>query len=473
MHDAYRRSDIVLIPTVASEGTSLSCIEAMASGKAIIATHVGGLSDLVIDRYNGLLIEPRASQLEEALETMIGDPELRAACGRRARHLSEVFSIEHWRERWRRILPTITPPSTPESSIERRWAILHPATDCIEFDVMRQRPQQLLRGFAQAGVLSLFQNFSRPPVETGEPLLQVLGRDDDLYPHGQVVYLYYPFHALDLERFSGAILLYDVLDDPAIHPDPRALEYHNILLRRAAVVITSSRVLQEQLLPVRPDTLLVPNGVWPEDFAGLARQPRDAEATPCVGYAGALADWIDFDLLQDVAVALPDWQFRLAGPCTQPAELEALLTACPNVTHLGTLSYEELPGFYSSIDVGIVPFRLNEITHKVSPIKMFEYLAAGRPVVATAMHEIIDEPCVLIAERSDFANAIRAAMALRAQSDFVERALEVAQAASWANRAETVLQALDHVIAEKAHGRSNGVAEGCLAAMKADCDNAL
>ncbi|WP_158295536.1 glycosyltransferase family 4 protein [Crenalkalicoccus roseus] len=379
MHEAYRGADIVLIPTVASEGTSLSCLEAMASGKAIIATHVGGLPDLVIDGYNGLLIEPRADRLEAALERMISDATLRATCGRRARDISEAFGIEKWRERWRRVLAAEAPPFPKLRSTQRRWAILHPATNGIDFDVMRQRPQHLLRAFAQAGVLSLFQNWSRPRVASGIPLLQVLEKDDDLYPCGQVVYLYYPFHALELKRFDDATVLYDVLDDPVIHADEAAKKCHEQLLRRADIVITSSRVLHEQLLAVRPDVLLVPNGVWPEDFAGLAERPRASRAAPCVGYAGAIAEWFDFGLMREVAAALPDCEFRLAGICTRPAELQALLKACPNIHYAGLLTYDQLPKFYADIDVGIIPFVLNEITHKVSPLKMFEYLAGGAP----------------------------------------------------------------------------------------------
>lgn len=448
MHEAYRAADIVLIPTVASEGTSLSCLEAMASGKAIIATHVGGLPDLIIDGYNGLLIEPRADRLEAALEMVIRDESLRKSCGRRARDLSEAFGIERWRQRWRRVLRTGWPAPGGAPSGERRWAILHPATDGVEFDIMRQRPQHLLRAFAQAGVLSLFQNWSHPQSPTGERLLQVLERSDDLYPRGQVVYLYYPFHSRDLDRFAGAFILYDVLDDPAIHDDSAANDCHEKLLERADIVITSSRILRDQLRSVRPDVLWVPNGVWPGDFAGLAARPRTRDTAICIGYAGAIAEWFDFDLLREIATALPECQFRLAGPCTRPADLAALLSVCPNIRHFGLLSYDRLPGFYAGIDVGIVPFVLNEITHKVSPLKVFEYLAAGRPVVATAMAEISGAPCVLTGDRSNFAGQIRTAIVLRSQPGFVDRALAAAQEASWTNRVTEVLQALDHLFAD-------------------------
>jgi glycosyltransferase involved in cell wall biosynthesis len=458
MHEAYRRADIAMIPTVASEGTSLSCLEAMACGKAIVATHVGGLPDLVIDGYNGLLIEPSADRLEAALEAMIADPGLRATCGRRAREVSEAFSIERWRARWRRVLAEEAatsaarrPAATDAATRRRGWAILHPATDGIDFEVMRQRPQQLLLAFARAGVLALFQNGGRPAGGGAHhPLLQVLEAGEDLYPRGQVVYLYYPFHARDLERFAGAVLVYDVLDDPLIHPDPEAARHHAALLARADLVVTSSRLLQEQLRPTRPDALLVPNGVWPEDFAAAAGRipPRDG-APLRVGYAGAIAEWFDFGLLRETAAAMPDCEFHLAGPCTRPGELRALLEACPNVRHLGVLDYGALPGFYAGLHVGIVPFVLNEVTHKVSPLKMFEFLAAGRPVVATAMAEIAALPEVLVGDRASFAGQIRAAQARAGDPAFVGRALDLARSASWELRAGVVLETLDRLMASQ------------------------
>jgi GT2 family glycosyltransferase/glycosyltransferase involved in cell wall biosynthesis len=104
MQTAYQSADITLIPTVNSEGTSLSCLEAMASGNAVIATNVGGLSDLVISGYNGILIEPTVSSLREALRLLCQNPPLRQLISNRAKEVAESFSLEHWRARWTKIL---------------------------------------------------------------------------------------------------------------------------------------------------------------------------------------------------------------------------------------------------------------------------------------------------------------------------------------------------------------------------------
>lgn len=100
MVEAYRGVDVVLVPTVNSEGTSLSCLEAQASGIPVIVTNVGGLTDLVLHDHNGLLIEPNPSALSEAVSRLAEDPKLRARLARTAREVASTFSLERWRRRW-------------------------------------------------------------------------------------------------------------------------------------------------------------------------------------------------------------------------------------------------------------------------------------------------------------------------------------------------------------------------------------
>jgi polysaccharide pyruvyl transferase CsaB len=106
MPQAYAGADIVAIPSVASEGTSLSCLEALACGKAVIATHVGGLPEIVVDGYNGLLVEPDAAAVRGAVERLAMDAELRRRLGQRAVEVAQAFDITRWRERWKGLLRT-------------------------------------------------------------------------------------------------------------------------------------------------------------------------------------------------------------------------------------------------------------------------------------------------------------------------------------------------------------------------------
>lgn len=101
MSEVYQAADIAIVPTRAAEGTSLSCLEAMATGMPIITTPVGGLPNLVIDRYNGLLVDLNHDSLSGALEELINNPNARAIYGQRNRQMAvDAFDIELWKQRW-------------------------------------------------------------------------------------------------------------------------------------------------------------------------------------------------------------------------------------------------------------------------------------------------------------------------------------------------------------------------------------
>lgn len=109
MHEVYKNSDISLIPTMYSEGTSLSCLEALSSGNAVIATRIGGLTDIIINGYNGLLIEPNAEALKEAVFTLLDNTELMIQLKRTAVATAQAFSKEHWKEKWKKQIKKLLP----------------------------------------------------------------------------------------------------------------------------------------------------------------------------------------------------------------------------------------------------------------------------------------------------------------------------------------------------------------------------
>jgi glycosyltransferase involved in cell wall biosynthesis len=109
MPDVYAGADIVVIPSIYSEGMSLSCLEAMAMGKAVIATNVGGLTNIIIDGYNGLIIDPSSETLYYALRYLINNPSERSRLGANASYTAKAFSRKNWESRWRFYIENIYP----------------------------------------------------------------------------------------------------------------------------------------------------------------------------------------------------------------------------------------------------------------------------------------------------------------------------------------------------------------------------
>jgi GT2 family glycosyltransferase len=162
---------------------------------------------------------------------------------------------------------------------------------------------------------------------------------------------------------------------------------------------------------------------------------------PIVGYFGAIADWFDVDLMTRLARERPHYQFVLLGGVfgVDVRGLDAL----PNVSLLGQQPYADMPEYLHHFDVCLIPFRINPITQATDPVKLYEYLAAGKPVVSVALPEL--EPCrehvYLAASADDFLAQVDAAVAERDPAR-AERRRQFAAANTWAARYETIHNAV-------------------------------
>lgn len=171
------------------------------------------------------------------------------------------------------------------------------------------------------------------------------------------------------------------------------LESERHLAARADLTIVTSHQLLATKRPISRRILHVPHGVDVEHFAKATRNdirtPDDIAnlPKPVLGFWGLIQDWVDIELLADVAKKRPDWSIALIGDAATDV---SSLTSLNNVHLLGRRPYEQLPAYAAGIDVGLIPFRINELTRAVNPIKLREYLSAGLPVVATPLPEVAD-----------------------------------------------------------------------------------
>ena len=106
MNEIYKKTDISLIPTIYSEGTSLSCLEAMATENIVISTRIGGLCDLIIDNYNGYLIEPTEEDLYNKLKYVLDNYDKQEIIKKRARESAETFNKNTWAQKWKNVIKT-------------------------------------------------------------------------------------------------------------------------------------------------------------------------------------------------------------------------------------------------------------------------------------------------------------------------------------------------------------------------------
>ncbi len=324
-----------------------------------------------------------------------------------------------------------------------------------------QRPQQMALAFARQGCLTIyceipnstdfppgFNKISERLYVYARAPLEVLRR----IPSPAVIVLAYNQH--DLENFSQPRVVYEYIDELNVLPGDLATlqRNHDAQVRDANVVVATADVLFQRLQATRPDAILAPNAVDAEFIRGVIAEtqspPEDIAALvargPIIGYYGALARWFNFNLWMEAARARPNYQFLLIGPDYDGSVQELQRRpGLDNIHWLGTRPYRDLPRYLKYFDVATIPFRLNEITHSTSPIKLFEYMVAEKPVVTTAMRECLKYACVLIGRNeTDFIAKLDEALKLRDDDSYKRLLQQTAQENTWDRRAAQILNTL-------------------------------
>lgn len=310
----------------------------------------------------------------------------------------------------------------------------------VEWDSMKQRPQFLLEAFAKSGhpVWFIDPRADGPSDIDGVHIVTALS---DVPKDQVILYLHFAPLASLFDDFTDPVIVYDILDDLSIYdadevdvPEERRVRHHHpTVMARADVVLVSNEILAERHRDERPDLIHVPNGVDVVRFGAPVSAPRDVpKGGPIVGYHGMISHWFDFDLLGEVAARRPEWRFVLVGPTDPRVEDSArtLERRLANVVRLGERSSTLMPAYVHSFDVGTIWFQIDEMTMGVTPLKMFEYLAAGVPTVSTSLPACVAQDGVTTADDPDaFVDAIQAGLA--ADEAERERLREIAAASDW------------------------------------------
>ncbi len=280
-------------------------------------------------------------------------------------------------------------------------------------------------------------------------------------------------------RWARAVTYY-ALDDWTEHPAygrwwAAYRESYRRIRERGHRVAAVSAALLERLAPRGPG-LVVPNGLEPREWEaqenarqdsgredldwslrdrdGSGGRPREADSDPralgaasaaaalgggpLVVYAGTLDARLDVEWLRETARALPRARIALVGPVADAAHLEPL-RAVPNVEIRAPLERAELAALLRAADLGVIPHRRTPLTEAMSPLKLYEYLASGLPVVASDLAPMrgVDPRVKLVAEGGDFAGAAAEALALGRARE--EQRLEFVRANSWRSRHDALL----------------------------------
>jgi glycosyltransferase involved in cell wall biosynthesis len=225
------------------------------------------------------------------------------------------------------------------------------------------------------------------------------------------------------------------------------------MFRAAGIVFASSEGLFKKCRKCHSRVYLVRNAVDLNHFSSVnANQqlPCDDKANPnrpVVGYVGTIGEWIDLDLVARLALENPTWAVVMVGPVHTKV---SHLLDIPNLYFLGPVAYDEVPSYIGRFDVCIMPFKVNALTRDVNPVKMYEYLAAGKPVVSTCLPEVeqFGYVCMVSKTADEFIQNVHQALLENSLSEtqrqqLQESRISVAPSNSWDIRVQSILDVVE------------------------------
>lgn len=270
-----------------------------------------------------------------------------------------------------------------------------------------------------------------------------------------VLWVYHPGYGASVARLPHQLIVYDCVDEYSAFPEFRdakdwVRERERQLCAKAGVVSCTAPALVEAKRELAPGRTHLVHNVGDAEHFGRAlaadtKVPADVATLPhpIIGFVGAVSDYkVNSEWLVHLAQARPNWSLVLVGPTgvADPDTDVARLRALPNVHLLGHREYDTLPGYLKAFDVAVIPYRINDYTRAVFPIKFFEMLASGRPVVMSPLPAVQEFWGAVRVADTPTAFVEQCEAALRDESPpALQQRLELARKHSWETRVKKLL----------------------------------
>lgn len=263
--------------------------------------------------------------------------------------------------------------------------------------------------------------------------------------------------------FDEKVAIYHCVDD---WPERLAMEKmgsyalverdENALLKKVDVTFRVSEILLQGREGVGSPVHLAPNGVDIDLFhlnrEGGFKKPQDMADLngPVLGFAGSLGEWVDVDLIIQVAQEFPTASIVLIGQVDRQEMLSRLL-ANKNIHYLGMKPRTQVPDYLNNFDLCLMPFAKNRIGQGLMPLKMFQYLAMGKPIVATASPPLqpFRDVIELAEEPEDFILKTRDLLEERPGQNIIEARISRAESFSWSERINHYSEIVSNILSNK------------------------
>ncbi len=225
-----------------------------------------------------------------------------------------------------------------------------------------------------------------------------------------VLWYYTPMALAFSDALKPKAIVYDCMDELSLFnfAPPELIKNEARLFQQAKIVFTGGQSLYEAKRRQHKNVWAFPSSIDVAHFKqarSVSESPSDQSQIPGpkLGYIGVIDERIDIELIREIADKRPEWQIVMIGPVVKIDEKH--LPHNPNIHYLGMKDYKDLPVYIAGWDVALMPFAINNSTKFISPTKTPEYLAAGKPVISTAIRDVVrpygEQNLVAIAATSD------------------------------------------------------------------------
>lgn len=256
---------------------------------------------------------------------------------------------------------------------------------------------------------------------------------------------------------NGFKVIYEYIDELSDEisghlPDFVYDRHKNIIEDKSNIAVGSADKLIEEIEEIRgkENVAMITNGVqydhWQYRSDEVPEKLKDivSKGNPIIGYFGALAKWFDYELLKKVAKERPNYESVLIGFLYDNSFKDSKIDELENVHYLGIVDYKELNQYSQYFTISTIPFLLNDITESTSPVKLFEYMAMGHPIVTTDMRECRKYKSVLIGKsHEDFIEKLDFALTLDKKDEYYNYLKEEALANTWREKAAILDRLID------------------------------
>lgn len=286
-------------------------------------------------------------------------------------------------------------------------------------------------------------------------------RIKDILPATPIVWFTSPNDCGQIGIWGDSLSIYDCYDEhtewqQAISQS-KVRQMEALLFAKVDIVFASARLLADKARQYRAEVVNLPNAVDEAVFADVSRQidfdnkinEARSEGRPIVGYIGAVAYWLDYELIRACAESMPEALFVFVGPAE--GDIPETVRGTNNIVFTGKKEPALVPAYINIFSVGLIPFQVNELTRKVNPLKAYEYLAKGKPVVGTDLPELAGmEGLISIGrDHSDFMAKLKEAVLEKRSNEVFAKRIEFAKRNTWAERLKVVRQTIQAALTEK------------------------